>query len=475
MFDFDFVNTLNYIKMKNLIQLKLLGFLFLYGMMVTSCVHDDDYNVPEINVEEPIVEVNTTIIAVKSIYRGFEPKLIEAGDDSNRPLYLEAYVVSSDETGNFYKSLVIQDASQNPTAGVAIATEATNLYTKYEPGRKIYFRVDGLYIGEYAGLPTIGIQDGDEVGRINIEDFDSRMLRSMENLEILPQLVTIAEVNDNNSNSEFLNTLVQFENIQFPEGLAGIAHYGNPSNTYSVNRQLENCDEETIMLRTSGFSDFKGLLLPEGKGTLTAVLSRFNNDVQLFIRDIDDVNLNGERCNLGGTGDILELPFLQDFEGHNSGNGVPVDIEGWTNINVNDKARLFEVMEFNSNNYAQTTAKSSGENPCEVWLVTPGLVLPSGATPIFSFETNDGFYNGEALTVKLSTDFTGDVTTAEWTNLDAIISTGNTDGYGAEFTPSGDIDLSAFAGQVIHIGYRYLGASSGIKTTYQIDNISVFE
>src|SRR5690606_17267454 len=115
------------------------------------------------------------------------PKIIEAGDGSNRELYLEAYVISSDETGNFYKSLVIQDSPENPTAGVAISTEATNLYTKFEPGRKIYLRVDGLYIGEYAGLPTIGIQDGDEVGRINIEDFDSRILRSLDTVQLVPK------------------------------------------------------------------------------------------------------------------------------------------------------------------------------------------------------------------------------------------------------------------------------------------------
>ncbi|MGO3182871.1 MAG: DUF5689 domain-containing protein [Aequorivita sp.] len=461
--------------MKNLKDIKYLGSLIFLVMLFTSCVHDDEYSVPEINVEEPNVDVNTNITAVKSIYRGYEPKIIEAGDGSNRALYLEAYVVSSDETGNFYKSLVIQDTPENPTAGIAISTEATNLYTKYEPGRKIYFRVDGLYIGEYAALPSIGILDGDEIGRMNIEDFDSRILRSMENVEIIPRLVEVAEVNDRNTNADFLNTLVRFENIQFPDGLAGVAHYGNPSNTYSVNRQLEDCDEETITLRTSGFSDFKGLLLPEGNGSLIAVLSRFNNDTQLFIRDIDDVDFNGERCNQIGAGDILELPFSQDFEGQNSGDDVPVNIDGWTNVNVNGGSRVYEVKEFNSNNYAQTSARSSGESPCEVWLVTPGLILPSDSSPILAFDTNDGFYNGDALTIKISIDFAEDVTTADWTNLNTTISGGHTDGYGQEFTPSGEIDLTAYAGQVVHIAFQYLGASNGTTTTYQIDNISVVE
>lgn len=461
--------------MKNLKIIKLLSAVFLLGMMVASCIKDDEYNVPEINVEEPNVDVNINIESIKSIYRGFEPKIIEAGDGSKRALYLEAYVISSDETGNFYKSLVIQNKPENPTAGIALSTDLSNLYTRYEPGRKIYFRVDGLYIGEYAGLPTIGIQDGDEVGRIGIEDFEARILRSTEKHELVPRLVSIDEVNDNKTNSEYLNTLIQLKDVQFPDGLAGIAHYGNPSNTFSVNRQVEDCEEQTIMLRTSGFSDFKGLLLPEENGKLTAILSRFNKDVQLFIRDIDDVEMNGERCNNSAPGDILELPFLQNFEGHNSGNSVPVSIEGWTNVNTNGGARVYEVLEFGSNNYTQISARSSKENPCEVWLITPGLRLENSSTPKLSFETNDGFYNGDALSVKISKNYTGDVATADWTELNAIISKGNINGFGSEFTASGDINISEYAGQIVHIAYQYLGASNGKKTTYQIDNISVKE
>lgn len=458
--------------MKNL---KLISFFLLIGICAVSCVKDDDYKIPEIIVEEPMVDVNTNIASIKNIYRGYEPKIIEAGEGSPRALYLEAYVISSDEAGNFYKSLVIQDMPENPTAGVAISTEATNLYTKYEPGRKIFLRVDGLYIGEYAGLPSIGLLDGDQIGRINIEDFESRILRSTEKVEIIPQVVSIPEVNDVDTNANFLNTLIKLENVQFPDGLAGIAHYGNPGNTYSVNRQLENCEDETIALRTSGFADFKGLLLPEGNGSLTAVLSRFNNDSQLFIRDIGDVSLDGERCNPGGSGDTRELPFFEDFEAHNSGTGIPVNVEGWTNVNVNAGTRRYEVLEFNLNNYAQISARNSGENPCEVWLVTPGLILPDASSPVLRFDTNDGFFNGEALSVKVAKDFTDDINTADWTDLNAVISRGHTTGYGTQFTASGDIDLSDYAGQTVYIAFQYLGASNDITTTYQIDNISVAE
>lgn len=466
--------------MKNLKNIKLLSFLFFIGLIATSCVHDDDFGVPEINVEEPNVNVNFNIVAIKDLYRGFEPKIIESGDGSTDPLWIEAYVVSSDESGNFYKSLVVQDAVENPTAGIAISTNATDLYTKYEPGRKIYFRVDGLYSGVYAGLPTLGTQDGDQIGRMDIKDFEARIKRSQESFDLVPTVLTIAQAKQSPEPNKpylnpHLNTLIKFEGVQFPAGLAG-EHYGNLGDTYSVNRLVEDCDKNTIDLRTSGFSNFKNYLLPEGNGSLTTVLSVFNKDYQIFIRDTADVQMNGERCNQGGgTGEALTLPFTEDFEGQAAGTGTSVNIPGWTNVNVNEGSRIWEIREFDNNKYAQTSAFKSNENPFETWLVTPGLILPEGSSPTLTFGTKDGFYTGNALTIKISTDFTGDVTSATWNNLNATISSGNTDGYGASFVPSGNIDLSAYAGKVVYIAYQYLGASDGTTTTYQIDNVSVVE
>lgn len=459
--------------MKKLKNIKLLSFLFFLGMIVTSCVHDDDFNVPEMNIEEPNIIANTDIVSVKAMYDGFNPVKIETGDGSTTEMYLEAYVISDDESGNIYKQIFVQNAPENPTAGVSISVNATDLYTKFEPGRKIYFRVDGLYIGKYAGLPTIGVRDGDEVGRIGVEDFQDRIFRSTVSADLVPKVIPFSEKN----NPARLATLVQFEDVQFPSGLAGIEHYGNINDTYSVNRMVEDCDGNTIILRNSGFADFKNMTLPEGNGTLTAILSVFNADIQLFIRSTDDVQMNGDRCGADGgdPGDAMALPFSQNFETQSAGTGSAVNIPGWTNVNVNGGLRVWEVREFDGNKYAQTSAFSSNENPYENWLITPGLILPAGSSPKLSFGTKDGYNNGNALTVKISTDFTGDVNSATWSTLNATISTGNSNGYAENFLPSGDIDLSAYAGQVVYIGYQYVGASNGTTTTYQIDNVSVVE
>lgn len=462
------VKNKKYIQMKTFKKIKFLSFLFFLGLIATSCVHDDDYNVPEIDVEEPSVNVNTDITSIKAMYEGFEPVRIETGEGSNNEMYMEAYVVSSDESGNIYKQMFVQDAPENPTNGVAISVNATDLYTKYEPGRKIYLRVDGLYIGKYRGLPSIGTREGNEIGRIGVEEFNSRILRSQTSTELVPTVIPLTE----KDNPAYLATLVKFENVQFPNGVAGVEHYANLNDTFSESRILEDCEGNTIIMRNSGFADFKNLTLPEGNGSVTAILSIFNSDIQIFIRDTDDVNLDGERCG-NGSGD--GLPFTQNFESHAAGTGVSVNIDGWTNINVNGGQRVWEVREFDGNKYAQTSAFSSNENPYEVWMVTNGVNIPEGSSPILTFGTKDGFYNGDALTVKISTNYSGNVNAATWTNLNATLSSGHASGYGDSFVSSGDIDLSAYAGQTIYIAFQYVGASNGVTTTYQVDNISIVE
>lgn len=456
------------------INIKFLSILFFIGLVVTSCVKDDDFNTPEISFEEPNIDVNFSIEQAKNAYGGFEPVLIE-GEEGEGALYLEGYVVSNDEAGNFFKTLVIQDSPENPTAGIAISTEDTDLYTFYEPGRKIYFRVDGLYSGEFAGLPTLGVLSGDEVGRISVLEFRERIVRSTVSQEIVPQVRTINQLSNDD-----LNTLVVLENVQISDEHLGES-YANVNNTFSENRIIINCERtEDIILRNSGFATFKNELMPEGSGTLTAVFSVFNTDNQLFIRDTDDVNFDQERCledDVNFEEVFLNLPFSQDFESLTTGAGVNVSIQGWRNVNINEGETRYQAREFDDNKYAQISAFNSDENNLEAWLVTPALILEGTQNPTLTFDTKDGFNNGDGLKVFISTDLTEDtVENATWTELNATIANGApSNEYAENFTPSGTINLSEYIGQTVHIGFQYIGSDTGVTTTYQIDNINVVD
>lgn len=453
--------------MKTINNIKYLSILFFIGLVATSCVKDDDFNTPEISAEEPNIDVNFTIQLAKDTYGGFEPVLI--GGDGE--LYLEGYVVSNDEAGNFFKTLVIQNSPENPTAGIAISTEDSDLYTFYEPGRKIYFRVDGLYSGEFAGLPTLGVFNAGEVGRISILEFRERIARSTEFQEIVPQVRTINQLSDSD-----LNTLVMLENVQVSDGDLGQS-YANLNNTFSVNRVITNCERtQDIILRNSGFATFKNELMPEGSGSLTAVFSVFNNTDQLFIRDTNDVNFDQDRC-LEDDDEPVGALLFEDFESiTTTGNGVNINLPEWTNVNVTGGTERYEAREFENNKYAQITAFNSGESPLEAWLVTPNVDLTGTVNPKLSFQTKDGFNNGSAIKVFIATNFSGNVGNATWIEItNATIATGTSSGYAANFTPSGDIDLSSYIGQSVAIAFQYIGADGGTTTTYQIDNVALFD
>lgn len=447
---------------KNINYILTFLLIALVGGVFTACVNDDDYSTPEFVVEEPDVTVNFSIANALAMLSGTPTKI-----ESSTPLYLEAYVVSSDEAGNVHKNLVIQDAPENPTAGITISTHATDMYTFFEPGRKVYVRVDGLYVGSYRGLPSLG-DNGDEIERMNVEEFDERVLRSTIKEEIVPTEITIGQISD-----AHLNTLVQFNDVEFPVEYAGMT-YANVNDNFGVDRTVQDCYGNTVIMRNSGYANFKAEFMPTGNGTLVSLLSVFNGTYQLVIRDTEDVQFFGERCEDDHTPPTEGgMPFSENFSAHPDGIGSYVDLPGWTNINVNGGERRYEVREYSGNKYTQISAFGTEENPFEAWLVTPGVTLDK-PNPVLMFDTKDGHFNGDALSVYISTDFDGNPATATWIELtdQANIPTGHSE-WPNNFTNSGAIDLSNYADQEVFVGFRYLGGDFNVTTTYQIDNIEI--
>ena len=117
------------------------------------------------------------------------------------------------------------------------------------------------------------------------------------------------------------------------------------------------------------------------------------------------------------------------------------------------------------------SAYRSGEAQNIAWLISPPLVVHNGMT--LSFQTAKAYWRHDALKVFISTDFDGyNVRTATWMELPARIAT-NTDPNHA-WIDSGDIDLSAYAGQTVYIAFRYKGSDDYNQTsTYRIDNVII--
>jgi|GEM_PF-593508 len=254
-----------------------------------SCVKDDNFSTPTVSCSEPEIVANTTIQQVKEMYSFGGPKVIETD------VIIEGYVVSSDKSGNIYKSISIQDKPENPTAAIKISINENNLYTKYEVGRKIYIKLKGLAVGYSFGSIQIGQAQGTELGRISAFDINNHIFRSCEVVTIIAKKVAIADLN-----KSMLEMLIEIDNVQFRDDEIGKS-YANSNNTETVNRVLQSFDtdcnlQSEIEIRNSGFANFKSQILPEGKGSIIAIFSNYYSDYQLYIRGTEDVQFTDTRC-----------------------------------------------------------------------------------------------------------------------------------------------------------------------------------
>ncbi|MDR2890971.1 MAG: DUF5689 domain-containing protein [Alistipes sp.] len=71
---------------------------------------------------------------------------------------IEGKVVSNDAFGNFYRGLYIQDA----TGGIEIKVGDNGMFTKYRPGTTVYILCDGLVLGNYRSMLSLGLEPMNE-------------------------------------------------------------------------------------------------------------------------------------------------------------------------------------------------------------------------------------------------------------------------------------------------------------------------
>ncbi|MCI2229276.1 DUF5689 domain-containing protein [Polaribacter sp. MSW13] len=468
-----------------------LSFLMI-AFTITSCVQDGDFDVPNVTVEEPNITPNSTILAIKT---ALQQEFNSTGDlvytfyeNASNPTYVEGYVVSSDAAGNFYKKLIVQDKAENPTAGIEIVLNKSSLSETYEVGRKVYIKLDGLsvsyddgesasYISPSNGIPgkyVLGVLDGDQVDDIPSTSIKDHIWRSATVANIVPTSIQLADIT-----GAHINTMIELSSAQMLKSDLTKTFAGEATDEFDGFRTIFECDtEKTIQLQTSTFASFKSNLVPQGKGTFKAVLSKdFRSEFLVAIAntpsDLDFTDSNRcdppvLDCGTGAVGGSVVL-LDEDFEGITSTSGITS--AGWTNVNVNGGSTLFTSTSFGGNRYVQISAYNSGEAPLEAWLVTPEIDLDATTGEELTFETNTGYDNGKALTAYVSSDFTGDVTTATWLKIDAVLSEGPSSGYNS-FIGSGSINMSCLSGKV-HVAFKYEGADFGVTTTFQVDNVKV--
>lgn len=276
-----------------------------------SCVQDDEYSIPPMDC----TGMQTSKYIADLIAD------VEASTEVNNLVYytedavLEGYVISSDETGNFFKTISIQNDPTNPTSkGIQLEIDAYSLYAQYPLGSKIQIQLNGLVAGNDRGVIKLGstyVQSGEiRVGRMTSSLADKKIKKTCDpHQAIQSKVVTgLAEA----LKPENVNTLVTIKDVQFDTPEADRT-YGDVVGQTTVNRKLVDKKGRAVDLRNSGYADWAGQALPTGSGEITVVVSIYNGTYQLYIRDLNDVKFDQARFVVGQpdqpTG-AAKFPFL---------------------------------------------------------------------------------------------------------------------------------------------------------------------
>ena len=107
--------------------MKLHFFIVYFGitLLLFSCAKEE-FEVPKLSCNQPDLNVNRTVEEVKAVTDAVVKQYMY--DDC-----IEAYVVSSDESGNFYKSISFQtlETDSKPATGFSVPVDASNMYIDF--------------------------------------------------------------------------------------------------------------------------------------------------------------------------------------------------------------------------------------------------------------------------------------------------------------------------------------------------------
>jgi len=438
--------------MKN-IYFKAAIFSAISMLAFSSCVKTDDYDVPEIKCTNKFAAANHQLSELVTIAK---VKPVEA-DIIKEDYIVEAYVSSSDESGNIYKMMFLQDKPENPTQGIEIDIDGGNQYLDFPTGALVRINLKGLIVQGVNGNIKVGSYDPNyPIGRINpnkVSNYVARVCDGQKPVVAAMKPLEFASISDALKNGAHINQLVKIKNVQFedPELTKTFADESATGDRYITDKKAGRLD-----LRFSNYATFaKSPISPKyaKSGDIVLLLSRYTGTSntttyteQAYIRTLDDINFPNDRFNPGEpeapSASAVNLFAGSDFENWatfltsvNSFGLKPYATQG-VGLGYNGTNSL-QIKGIPANNdYVFTSGAATGipAVPKRITMYIKGTA--TGKTLSFNvYKTNGTFYvfnlgtfsTGATLGVESANSYTGSINTNGQWRLVELTLTGLTD------------------------------------------------
>ena len=440
----------------------------------SSCVNSDEFGVPNLSNECVTIaktkEVSdiTTLATASAVPYTTSETVVD---------YIEAYVTSSDEGGNFYKSISMM--SLDGLKGFSMPVDNYNLYTEFEPGRKVTIKLDkNRYFNKQHGSTIIGSSYNAGVGRISGVEYKNVILRSCDDVDEISIVknLTIAQA----KNDQYLNMLIEFDAVQFTDASVGKKYFDATLNSIggATNHEITDQFGNKVIVRVSEFAVFASNAVPSKNGKIRGVMTKYNSDYQFMIRTLKDVDLSNDRLDIDlyppivGTALVYDTTLNEPFTSYTTTNQQIFPKY------INDAAvgsRYWQVKTFSGNKYIQMSSFGGTPEANRSLFIVPVNMTTANT---LSFKTKDGFNNGAVLKVYYTTNYVPgtQISSATLNNITSsfTIASGTVTGYATNFTNSGTYTIPASVTGNGFFVFEYVGnGSGGATTTMQIDDIVI--
>lgn len=290
------------------------------GLGLTSCM-DDDWKAP--SGDTPAYGNNTlqeknviSIDELKTKY-GITKDMINDTVRIDDGIQIKGVVTGNDAEGNIYNEIALQDE----TGGILVCIAQGGLCGQIQVGQEILIDLGGLYIGAYRSQPQIGVPYTSTSASGAKSTYPSRIARAEwqtrfkligkpDATKLVAKEFDYESLKGNETELyKYAGCLVKATDVGFAkaDGKTTYAPKSEGASTgYGVMRAFKNMttgkDYTTneFGVRTSCYSDFAAEKLPEGKLTVTGILTcyksqkKYNATAQILMRQQSDVQQMGE-------------------------------------------------------------------------------------------------------------------------------------------------------------------------------------
>lgn len=290
------------------------------GLGLTSCM-DDDWKAPSGDTpaygNNTLQEKNVISIAELKEKYGITKEMINDTVRIDDGIQIKGVVTGNDAEGNIYNEIALQDE----TGGILVCIAQGGLCGQMQVGQEILIDLGGLYIGTYRSQPQIGVPYTSTSASGAKSTYPSRIARAEwqtrfkligkpDATKLVAKEFDYESLKGNETELyKYAGCLVKATGVGFAkaDGKTTYAPKSEGASTgYGVMRAFKNMttgkDYTTneFGVRTSCYSDFAAEKLPEGKLTVTGILTcyksqkKYKATAQILMRQQSDVQQMGE-------------------------------------------------------------------------------------------------------------------------------------------------------------------------------------